>query len=183
MPYVATACDISVLLVVVCYLDSVEYTLGCDYLIRTHNEEHIFRCEYAVSGKDIEYRMLREEGFCEVYEVGYDAVVSVCPEGSKLEAVACLFLLCLLRACVFDVVEARCIGVILGIRTIGDNEYLCEFIESGCRPEAVSLVSVYLVKRLSDWYTTAFELDVDKGKTVDEDCYVVAVVVLRSIIG
>ena len=70
--------------------------------------------------------MLCEEGLCKVYEVGNDAVVCICPEGRELKAVTRLFLLRLVRICVFDVIETCRVGVVLSIRTVGDNEYLRE---------------------------------------------------------
>ncbi|EJW99793.1 hypothetical protein EVA_12099 [gut metagenome] len=51
------------------------------------------------------------------------------------------------------------------------------FIQSACRPEAISLIAFDLVKGFSDCNTTAFQLHMDKGQTVDKNGYIIACIV------
>jgi hypothetical protein len=44
----------------------------------------------------------------------------------------------------------RCIGIILGARTVGNDKYLDVFIETARRPEAVAVISLYLVESFFD---------------------------------
>ena len=59
----------------------------------------------------------------EVYQIGEYPIVGVGPEGSKLKAVAGLFLSGG-RSGLLDGVPAGGVGVIFGVRTVGDDENL-----------------------------------------------------------
>ena len=69
--------------------------------------------------------MLGEECFGKVNQVCDNLVVAVCPEGSKLKAIARFlrFLLCRF-AHFLDVTASGGVGIILGMRSVGDNENL-----------------------------------------------------------
>jgi hypothetical protein len=66
-----------------------------------------------------------KEGLRKVNQIGYDLVVSICPERGKFKAVAGLFgppssgLVHL-----FHVAGAGSVGIILGMRPVGDHENL-----------------------------------------------------------
>ena len=58
--------------------------------------------------------------------------------------------------------------------SIGDNENLHILIQAACRPEAVSLVALDLVKGFTYCNATAFQLHMDKGQTVHQNGHIVA---------
>lgn len=92
MPDVAAALNAAVFLVVVGNFDTVENTLGCRNLIRSHNHQHILRGKNTVPRKDIQNGMLCEECLGKVDQIRDNTVMRVRPEAGKLKAVACLFL-------------------------------------------------------------------------------------------
>ena len=59
------------------------------------------------------------------------------------------------------------IGVILGVRSIGDDEDLYVLIQSTAGPEALPLVPVDLIERFPDGDASPFELYMDQRKAVD----------------
>ena len=67
------------------------------------------------------------------------------------------------------------IGVILGVRSIGDDEDLYVLIQSTAGPEALPLVPVDLIERFPDGDASPVELYMDQGKAVDKDGYIVAI--------
>ena len=123
--------------------------------------------------------MLGKERLCKVNKVCDDLVVAVCPEGSKLKAVACFlrFLFCGF-AHFLDVAVSGGVGIILGMCTVGDNENLNVLIQTACRPKAIPLIAFDLVKGFTNGNATAFQLHMDKGQTVDENGHVIAGVVV-----
>ena len=92
MPDVAAALNAAVFLVVVGNFDTVENTLGCRNLVRSHNHQHILRGKNTVPRKDIQNSMLCEKRLGKVDQIRNNAVMRVRPEAGKLKAVACLFL-------------------------------------------------------------------------------------------
>ena len=111
--------------------------------------------------------MLCKEGLCEVHKVTNNMVVSVSPKRSKFKAVACFFfLLDLSTRAVFDMVKSCRVGIILGVRSVRDNEDLNVFIKSTRRPKTISLITVNLIERFTNSNTTTFKFYVNKRKTV-----------------
>ena len=64
--------------------------------------------------------------------------------------------------------------------SIGDNENLHILIQPACRPKAVTLIALNLVKGFPDGNTTALQLHMDKGHTVDENSHIIAGIVAAS---
>ena len=87
MPDVSSGVKCSCCAVGCGYSDFFEDTLSCCDLVGTHDEEHFFGGEYAVSGEDGEQGVFFAEGLCEVDEVCYGAVFGVCPVAGEFEAV------------------------------------------------------------------------------------------------
>ena len=180
MPDITAACDSTELLVVVGNLDTVQNTLSSYDLIRAHDKQQAFRCEYAVFRDYVEDSMLCKERLCEVHKIGYDLIVRISPERRKLKAVACFGLLAAL-SCLFYGIEAGCIGIILRVRAVGDHENLHILKKTRTRPEAVTLIAVYLIERFTDRHSTPFQFDMHKRKAVDKHRHIIAVLPLSGI--
>lgn len=88
MPDISAARDGAVLLVVVGDFDAVQNALGGDNLVGAHDQQHVFCCEHAVTGEDVQNGVLAEKGLGKVHKVGENAVIRIRPEGRKLKAVA-----------------------------------------------------------------------------------------------
>lgn len=125
--------------------------------------------------------MLCEKCPGEVHQVRQDTVVGVGPEGGELKAVAGLFPPGGRGGGILDGVAAGGVGVILGVRAVGDDEDLHIVKQAAARPEAVSLVAVDLIKRLPDSHAPALQLDMDQGQAVYQDRHVIAVVIPRPL--
>ena len=126
--------------------------------------------------------MLSEKGLGEVHKVGDHLVVAVCPIGGKLKAVAGLFAALAPAFAVFlDMAVAGGIGIVFGVRTVGDDKNLHILIQPGSRPEAVPLIAFDLIERFPDRHTPPLELHMDKGKTVDKDGHIITGVVCARV--
>ena len=180
MPDIAAALDRAVLLIISRHLNAVQYPLGSGDLIRTHDHQHILAGEDAVTGQDIEDRVLGEKRLGKVDQIGDDPVVRVSPERGELKAVGGLALLS--AGLLMHGVPARRIGVILGVAAVRDHKDLDILKQPAAGKEAVALIAVDLVERLADRDAAAFELDMYHRQTVDEDRNVIAVVVLGAVI-
>ena len=124
-----------------------------------------------------------EERSGEVHQIREYLVVGIGPEGGKLKAAAGLFLSGGRGGCgVPDGVPAGGVGVIFGVRAVGDDKNLHIVIEAAACPEAVPLVTADLIERLPDGYAPALQLDMDQGKAVYQDRHIVAVVIPRPVL-
>lgn len=127
--------------------------------------------------------MLGEKCLCKIHQIGNDFVVPIRPEGGELKAVAGLFGFVPSPALLFDVAAAGGVGIILRVGAVGDDENLDIFKQAAGCPEAVALVALDLVERLTDGHAAPLELDMYQRQTVDEDGHVVArVVIARSLL-
>ena len=125
VPDIAARIERSHLLVVGRYFNPVQYALGRRNLIRTHDHQDSFRSENAIFGQHIQNGVLGEECFCKIDKVGNHLVVAVCPERSKLKTVARFLRFPPRRfAHLFDMAVSGSVGIILGMRSIGDDKYL-----------------------------------------------------------
>ena len=176
VPDVPAACYGAVFLIIVGDLNAVQNALGGDDLIWPHHQQHIFRREHAVTGKNIQNGVLAEKGLGKVHKIGDNAVVRICPERSELKAIAGFELLGFLRFGILDMVETGGIGIILRICAVGDHEDLHEFIQSAGCPEAVPLIAIDLVKRFPNGNAPALQLDMDEWQTVDQHRHIIAIV-------
>ena len=178
VPDISSCIRCSHLLVVGGYVDAVQDTLSRRNLIGTHHHQDILCRKNTILGQYIQNRMLGKKGFCKIYQVGNHLIVAVCPEGSKLKAIAGFlrFLLCRFTH-LHDMAVPGGIGVILGVRSIGNDENLHILIQTACRKEAVSLITFNLIKGFPDSNATAFQLYMDKRQTIDQNGHVIACVV------
>ena len=94
--------------------------------------------------------MLCKECPGKVDQIRQHAVVRISPVGGKLKAIAGLFLLDLAVFGVLDGIVAGAVGVVLGIRAIGDHKNLHILVQAAARPERIPLIAVDLVERLPD---------------------------------
>jgi len=136
-------------------------------------------CEDTIAGKDIEEGMFGKEGGGEITEVGELFVLGIGPPGGELEGVGLYFtteLFGLVGLVLFG--KTGGIGIVLGVGTIGDNEYLHIVEEGASHPEGLALVAVDLVEGLFDIDPTSFEFDMNEWQPIDEDGDVVAETVL-----
>ena len=124
MPNISASCYGAILLIIMSDLYSIQYSFCCRDLIRTHNHQHIFRCENTILCQDIQNRMLCKKGFRKVNQIRDYFIAGIRPEGSKFKAIACLFLLCLSRVCIFNCVPPSAVWIVLCIRSIGDHKNL-----------------------------------------------------------
>ena len=179
MPDVTACVHRAHLLVIGRYLDAVENTLGSRNLIGAHNHQNFFRGKYAIFSQHIQNGVLGKERLCKINKVCNYLVVTISPERSKLKTVACFlrFLFCGF-AHFLDVAVSCGVGIILSVRTVGDNENLNVLIQTACCPKAIPLIAFDLVKGFTDGNTTAFQLHMDKWQTVDENGHVIASVVV-----
>jgi len=75
------------------------------------------------------------------------------------------------------VIGAGRVGVVLGVGAIADDENLHILIQATSSPEAVSLISVYLVERLFELDAPSFEFDMNQGQTIDQNGNIISGVV------
>ena len=176
MPDVPAARYGAVFLIIVGDLNAVQNTLGGNNLIRPHHQQHIFRREHAVAGKNIQNGVLAEKGLGEVYKVRDNAVVRIRPERSELKAIAGFGLLGFLRFGILDMVETGGIGIILRIRAVGDHENLHKLVKPAGCPEAIPLIAVDLVEGFSNGNAPALQLDMDQRQAVDQHRHIIAIV-------
>ena len=125
--------------------------------------------------------MLREECLGEVDEVEDGFVVAVRPERRELKRVACLLRFVPSALLLLDVVCTGGVGIVFGVGAVADDEYLYVFIQSTSRPERVPLITVYLVERLFQLHTSPFQFDMYKGKTIDQNGYIISCIVCAAI--
>ena len=127
--------------------------------------------------------MLGEKRPRKIKQVWDNAVVRISPKRRKLKAIAGFAADFLRNRNVTDSVTARRIGVILRVCPIGYDKYLDIFKESTSSPEAISLVSVNLVKCLLNRDSPPLQLDVDSRKPVNQDCDIVSIAAAGTFFG
>ena len=97
-------------------------------------------------------------------------------KGGKFKAVAGLFLACLVRSDILDMIEPGGVGIILGVGAVGDYKNLHILIKARGSPEAVPLITFNLIERLPDGYAPPLEFDMDHWEAVHKHRYVIAIV-------
>ena len=158
--------------------NAVENAFGGRDLVRAHHQQVMLGGEHAISRQDIEQCMPGEEGSGETRQVGDDVVAPVGPPAGEFETVGAL----LRTACCgtalhfMDVLEARGVAVVLGVRAVRDDEDLGVLIESRSGPEAVALVTVDLVERLLDRHAPSLQLDLHQRQAIDQNRHIIAVI-------
>ena len=92
--------------------------------------------------------MFGKERLCEINQVGDNPIVCVCPKRSKFKTVARALLFGTQRLFrVSDMTVASGVAIILGMRSVGNDEYLHIFKQPAFRPKTVALVAVDLIER------------------------------------
>lgn len=119
-----------------------------------------------------------KKGFDKVYKVGNHLVVSIRPIGSKFKAVACLFAAPTLALAAFlDMAVSGGVGVVFGMRPVGNHENLHILIQPRRRPKAVPLITFDLVKGFAYRNAAPFQFHMHKRQAVYKDCNIIAGVV------
>ena len=155
--------------------NAVEDAFGGRDLVRAHHQQVMLGGEHAISRQDIEQCMPGEEGSGETRQVGDDMVAPVGPPAGEFETVGAL----LRTACCgtalhfMDVLEARGVAVVLGVRAVRDDEDLGVLIESRSGPEAVALATVDLVERLLDRHAPPLQLDLHQRQAIDQNRHII----------
>ena len=182
MPYISARVDGAHLLVVCRCLYTLEYALRRRDLIRAHDEEQVLRCEHAVFGENIEERVLREKCLGKVDQIKDFLVRRICPIRCEFKAVRCLLTLAPLALVLLYRGKSRRVGVIFRMGAVRYDEYLHILIEAARRPEAVTLIAVYLVECLFDLDASALQLDVDEREAIHEYGHVIAVLEIAAVL-
>ena len=118
MPDITSRRDGSVFLVVCGNFYAIQYPFCRSNLVWTHHQQQIFRRENTVFCENIQNGMLGKEGACEVYQIGNNAVVCICPEAGKLKTITGFLLFCHAAFRVFDSMEPCTVGIILGVCSV-----------------------------------------------------------------
>ena len=125
--------------------------------------------------------MLCEKSLCKINQIWNHTVIGICPEAGKLKTVTGLGLTCSPFLMLLFRIPSGAVRIILCICTIGNDKNLNILIQSTSCPERVPLVTVNLIKRLTDGYTSAFQFNMHKRQTVYQYCNIIAVVMLCTI--
>ena len=125
--------------------------------------------------------MFGKERLCKIDKVRNNAVVPVRPKGGKFKAVARFPLFVALRLFfVMNVIETGTVGIVLRIRTVGDDKNLHILEQSAGSPKAVALVAFDLIERFPQFYPASFEFDMHERQTVDQNRNVVPRIVCAA---
>ena len=154
---------------------------GSGNLIWSHNHQFAVCREDTIPREDIENRMFGKESSRKIIQVPNDIILAICPIGSELKRIASFggFLDLLLAGLVrpFAVLNLRFVtsrvGVILSVRSIGDNEQLDVFKQPTVRPKRIIAVSLDLIESLTYRHTSTFEFDMYHRQTINENRHVI----------
>ena len=147
--------------------NTVQDALGRGDLIGTHHQQLAIGIEDAVAGEDVQQNVLREEGLGEIDEIGDRAIRRIGPPTRELEGVgghaarvsAATHRLTLH---LIDVTEARRVGIVFGMRSVGDHEKLNILEKTRAGPEAVASVAANLIEGFFNRNPAALQLDVNE---------------------
>ena len=155
--------------------NAVEDAFGGRDLVWAHHQQVMLGGEHAISRQDIEQCMPSEKSPGETRQVGDDMIAPVGPPAGEFETVGALLRTagCGTAFHFMDVLEARGVAVVLGVRAVRDNEDLGVLIESRSAPEAVALVTVDLVERLLDRHAPSLQLDLHQRQAVDQNRHII----------
>ena len=79
-------------------------------------------------------------------------------------------------------VEACGVGVILGVGSVGYDEYLNIFIQSASCPETISLIAVNLIERLFELNASSLQFYMHERQSIDEYGHIVAGIVVSLLL-
>ena len=94
MPDIPTSSNITIFFIVISYLNTIQNTLRCSNLIRSHYHKHIFRSENTILRDYIKNSMFCKKCSCEVNQIRNNTIVCIRPKASKFKTVACFAFLC-----------------------------------------------------------------------------------------
>ena len=79
-------------------------------------------------------------------------------------------------------VPSSAVRVVFGIRAIGDNKNLHILKQSAASLKRLTLITVNLIERLTNWNTTAFQLNMDERQTIDQHRNIITVIMLCALL-
>ena len=122
-----------------------------------------------------------KKSLCKIDQIRNHTVIGICPKAGKLKTVTGLGFTCSPFLMLLFRIPSGAVRIILCVCTIGNDKNLNVLIQSASRPERIPLVTVNLIERLTDGYTSAFQLNMYKRQTVYQYCNIIAVVMLCTI--
>ena len=125
--------------------------------------------------------MLGKERLCKVHKVRNELVVGVCPKRGELKRITGLLDFPLAVFLLLYSADAGGVGIILGMRTVANDENLYIFVKPAVCPKTVSLITVNLIERFFQRDATAFQFDMYQRKTVDKHRYIIAVFKIAAV--
>ncbi len=144
-------------------------------LVGAHHQQFVLSVKDAVAGEDVQQGVLGKEGAGEINQIRNCPVCAVSPEVGELEAVAALFSAWdRARLLIVQMFFAGGVGVVLGMRAVGEDKELHVFKQPRAAPEAFAVVAIDLVEGFTQGNAAAFELHVHHRKSVDQNGHIVA---------
>ena len=122
-----------------------------------------------------------EKSLCKINQIRNHTVIGICPKAGKLKTVTSLGLTCSPFLMLLFRIPSGTVRIILCICTIGNDKNLNVLIQSASCPERIPLVTVNLIERLTNGYTSAFQFNMYKRQTVYQYGNIIAIVMLRTI--
>ena len=181
VPDVAAGLQGAGFLIVGGYFDPVQDPLGGYNLIGPHHQQKIFRSEHAIPSQDVQQGMPGKKGLGEIHQIRDGLIVGVRPVRSKFKAVGGLFAAVPGRFVLLpDVAVPGCIGIVLGVGAVGDDEDLHILIQPAASPEAVPLVPVDLVEGFFQRHAPAFQLHMDQRQAIHQNGHIIPGIVAAA---
>jgi len=154
--------------------NAVEDALSRGDLVGAHHQQFVLGVEDAVACEDVEQGVLGKKGAGEIDQVRYGTVIDGRPVIGELETVAALFAAG--DRAWFLIVQmffSGGVGVVLGMRAVGDDKKLHVLKQPRAAPETLATVAIDLVEGFAQGDAAAFELHVHHREAVDQDGHVV----------
>ena len=181
MPYISACIDRTQHTLVGSDAYLLNDSFGSGNLIWSHHHQFAVCREDTIPREDIENRMFGKESSRKIIQVPNDIILSIRPIRGELKRIAAFgrFLDLLLAGLVrpFAVLYLRFVtgrvGVILGVRSIRDNEQLDILKQSAICPERIIAVSLDLIESFPNRHTSTFEFDMYHRQTINENRHIV----------
>ena len=126
--------------------------------------------------------MLCKECLGKIYEIRYNTIIRISPKASKFKAVAGFLFLGFSGFCILYSIMTGTVRVILRIRPVADNKDLDKLKQAAPCPERISLIPVDLIKRLPDWHSTTFQLNMYERQTIHQDSNIIPVIMFCALV-
>ena len=181
VPDVAAGLQGAGFLIVGGYFDPVQDPLGGYNLIGPHHQQKIFRSEHAIPSQDVQQRMPCKKGLGKIHQIRDRLIVGVRPIRSKFKTVGGLFAAVPGRFVLLpDVAVPGCVGIVLGVGAVGDDEDLHILVQPAPSPEADPLVAVDLVEGFFQRHAPAFQLHMDQRQAIHQNGHIVPGIVAAA---